>query len=59
MTDSLLALCVEIDPANSSLNLIEANIVEPFEARTTDCSNSMIGNQEVLLPSHEDVFSLC
>jgi hypothetical protein len=56
--DLLLTLCVEIYSANCSLNLVEADVIEAFEARTTDCSDSVIRYQEVFLPSHEYVVSL-
>jgi len=40
----LFAFCVEIDAAHSSLNLIEAYVVEPFETRAAYCSNAVIGD---------------
>jgi hypothetical protein len=50
---------VEIDPANRSLYLIKADVVETLKTGTTDCSYSVIWDQEVFLPSHEYVLSLC
>ncbi len=50
---------MEVYSANSPLNLVEADIVEALKAGTGDCSHSVIWDQEVLLPSHKDVLSLC
>lgn len=49
---------VEIDPADSSLHLVEANVVEPFEASTGYRPHPVIGYEEVFLPPHEDVLAL-
>lgn len=56
--DELLALCMEIYPADCSFNLVEADVVEPFEARPRDSPHAMIRDEEVFFPPHEDVFSL-
>lgn len=53
------ALCMEVDTADASLNLIEADIVEPFEAGTGDRSNPVIRDKEILFPPHENMFALC
>lgn len=49
---------MKIYPADGPFNLVKADIVEPFEARSGDSSHAMIRDEEVFLPSHEDVFSL-
>lgn len=56
--DLLFALCVEVDPADSALNLVETYVVEPFEAGTTDSSYSVVRDQEMFFPSHEYILSL-
>lgn len=53
-----LALCVEINAAHGSLYLVEANIVESFEAGAGDCSDSVVRDEEVFLPPHEHVLML-
>jgi hypothetical protein len=40
------------------LNLVEADIVEAFKTSTTDGSNAMIWDQEMLFPSHKYVLPL-
>lgn len=57
--DLLLALCVEIYPADRPHDLIKADVVETLETCSRDCPYTMIRNQEMLLPSHEYVLSLC
>ena len=54
----LFTLRMEIDAANCPFYLIKANIVETLKACSGYCSYSMIGNKEVLFPSHKDVFAL-
>ena len=54
----LLALRMEVYPADGSLHLVEADIVEPFKARTGNGPYAMIRDEEVFLSSHEDVFPL-
>jgi hypothetical protein len=49
---------VEIDAADVALLLIEAYVVESFKAGTVDGSDTVVGHQEVLLPTHEDVLAL-
>jgi len=39
-----LALGMEIDSANRSLDLVEADIIEAFEARALDLANVVIGH---------------
>lgn len=49
---------MEIDPADAPHNLVEADIVEPLEARPHDLPHPMIRHQERLLPAHEDILAL-
>lgn len=53
----LLAVRMEIDPSDGACDLVEAYVVESLETCTTDLSYSVIGNQELLLPSHEHVLA--
>lgn len=50
---------MKIDTADASLNLIEADIVEPLEAGTRDRSNPVIRNKEIFFPPHKNMFALC
>lgn len=58
MNDVPLAFCMEINTADRSFNLIEADVVESLEAGSRDGPNTMIRNEEVLFPSHEHVLAL-
>ncbi len=49
---------MEIYAANSTLDLIEADVIEPFKAGPVDIRHTMIRNKEVLLPPHEDILTL-
>lgn len=49
---------MEVNTAHGSLYLIEADVVEPFEAGAGDGPHPMVGDKEVLLPSHEDMLAL-
>jgi len=49
---------MEIYAANISVDLIKADIVEPFETGPGNRPNSVIWHEEVFLPPHEDVFPL-
>lgn len=49
---------MEVDPADGSLHLVEADVVEPFEARAGDLAHPVVGDEERLLPAHEDVLAL-
>lgn len=55
---SPLALAVEINAIDLPLDLIKTNIVKTLEARTTDGSHPMIGDEEMLFPAHEYVLAL-
>jgi hypothetical protein len=54
----LFTLGMEVDPTDAAVALVEANVIEPFEACTIDCLDAVVGNQEVLFPAHENVFAL-
>lgn len=54
----LLALRMKVYPADGPFHLVEADIVEPFEAGAGNSPHAMIRDKEVLLPPHEDVFPL-
>lgn len=54
----LFAFGVKIYSANLSLDLVETDVVEAFERGAGDCSDTVVGNQEVLFPPHKDVVSL-
>jgi hypothetical protein len=49
---------MEVYATDFSLHLVEADIVEAFETSTSDCSDTVIWDQEVFLPSHKDILSL-
>jgi len=55
----LLALGMEIYAANSTLALIEADIVKALKARAANSSYTVIRYQEVFLPPHKYILSLC
>ena len=46
---------MEINTGNLPSNLVEANIVEPLKARAGDGTLAVVGDEEVLLPPHENV----
>lgn len=58
MAHKPLALRMEIYPADGPFDLIEANVIEPFETRSGDGPHSVIGNEEVFFPPHEHVLAL-
>ena len=49
---------MEIDATNCSLHLVEADEVEALEACARYAADSMVRDEKVLLPSHEEMFSL-
>ncbi len=55
----LLTLGMEIYAANRTLALIETDIVKAFKARPANSAYTVIRYQEVLLPPHKYVISLC
>lgn len=54
----LFTLRVEVYAADFSLDLVEANVVEALEARTRYGTNTVVRNQEMLLPPHKYMLSL-
>jgi hypothetical protein len=56
--DSLLALSMEVDALDATRELVEADVVEAFEARTAYSPDSVIRDEEILLPSHEQMLLL-
>ena len=47
-----------INPIDSPLHLVEANIIKPLEARARDLPNPMIRHQKLFLPPHEHVLAV-
>lgn len=56
--NSPLALRMEVDTTDGSLYLVEADIVESLETGARDCSNSVVWDEEIFLPSHKYVLML-
>jgi len=50
---------MKIDATDTSRTLVEADVVEAFEARARNGLDFVVRNQEVFLPSHEQVLFLC
>lgn len=48
-----LALRMEVNPFNDAFDLVEAYVVESLKARPGYARDSVVGHQEVLLPSHK------
>lgn len=49
---------MKVNAADLTLNLVEAYVVKPFEACPANRPNAVIRYQEMLLPTHEDMFPL-
>ncbi len=49
---------MEIYSANSTFDLVEADVVKAFKTCATNRPYPVIRDQEVLLPTHENIFSL-
>ena len=49
---------MEIYPAHSPLDLVEANVVKSFKTSAHDLAHAVVRNEEGLLPAHEDVLAL-
>lgn len=49
---------MKIDSAHFTLDLVKANIIEPFEAGACYRTDAVVWHQKVLFPAHEDSFSL-
>lgn len=56
--NSLFAPRVKVYSTDRPLPHIEADVVEALEAGAADCPHAMVWHEEVLLPAHEDVFTL-
>ena len=54
----LLTFCMEVDPADGAVDLIEADVIEALEAGADDVPHAVVGDQEGLFPAHEDVLAL-
>lgn len=46
---------MKVNAGHSAFNLVEADVIESFEASTGYRPDAMVGNKEMLLPAHEDV----
>lgn len=49
---------MKVDPFDATRDLVERNVVEAFETSSTDSLDSMIWNQEVFFPPHEQMLFL-
>ena len=49
---------MKVYAANLTAHLVKADVIKALEARAVNGSHSMVGHQEVLLPSHKDVLAL-
>lgn len=49
---------MEVNSIDRAMHLIEANIIESFETGTVNFSHTVVRDKELLLPSHEHVFSI-
>ena len=56
--DLLLALGVKVYALDAARDLVEGDVVEPFEAGSVDGLYSVVWDQEVLFPAHEQVLLL-
>lgn len=56
--NSPLALAVEVNAIDLSMDLIKTNIIEALKARPGDGAHAMVGDEEVLFPAHENVLAL-
>lgn len=54
----LLAFRMEIDTADGPFYLVETDIVEPLEASTGYRPHPVVRHQKILLPPHENMFTL-
>lgn len=55
----LFTLSVVVNSRDTSCQLMEADVVESLEWSTIYLTNPMVGNKEVFLPAHENIFSFC
>ena len=56
--DLLLTFRMEIYPAHRPLDLIEADVVKPFETGAHDLTHTVVRHKEGFLPAHENVLTL-
>jgi hypothetical protein len=54
----LLTAGMKVNPTHTPDPLIEANIVEPLEARATNTLDAMIGHKKQLFPPHKQMVLL-
>ena len=54
----LFALGVKVDAADVARYLVEADVIEAFEASPGDGPHAVVRDQEVFFPTHEDVLPL-
>lgn len=55
---SLFALSMKVDPADLACNLTETDVVEPLKTSAGYGPDGVIGHEEMLFPSHEEILSL-
>lgn len=53
-----LTLGMEINAADRATTLVETDVVKAFETCPRDCFHAMVGNEKVLLPTHEKMLAL-
>lgn len=49
---------MEIDTAYGALDLIETDVVEPFETSARYSSYAVVGDEEIFFPSHKNMLAL-
>lgn len=49
---------MEVDAVDVARHLVEADVVEAFEAGAGDLAHAVVGHEEGFLPAHEDVLAL-
>jgi hypothetical protein len=54
----LLTLRMEINPTNTPIDLIKANIIKPFKTSARDGLDAVVRHEEVFFPAHENVLAL-
>lgn len=50
---------MKINPAYFAFNLVETYVIEALKACTSYRSHPVVRYEEVLFPTHEDIFPLC
>ena len=56
--DALLALGMEVYPADTAGTLVKADIIEPLKACAGNGAYAVVWDKEMLFPAHEDVLAL-